>query len=101
MEEERKCILCGKKIPIGDVCEKCKKEYEIPSEKEEERKSLKQDEKEEIIAIAFSVLIPIVGFILGICFTVKNERKTLPIISIVVSFVMFLVWLAVFFAFAP
>lgn len=86
------CVLCGRHIKYGEeICEQCKKDYEVPTKTESEKEILvKNKEKQEgVLSIILAFLFPAIGLLLGIIFCIKNNDKSKPFLAIVISIFSF------------
>ncbi len=94
---EKNCILCGKPIEAGqEVCYECKLAYDIPSYETSQRneyyKMMRDKENfNGIVSIIMALIVPIVGFIMGIVFMIKNNDKSKPFLAIIISVVSFFI----------
>lgn len=93
-----KCIECGKEISDkADACPNCGFKLDLDSRvkgNEMMKEQIKKKERHKndfgLIALLLAVLIPIVGFIMGIIGTVKG--KTYCMIAILVSVFSFVAY---------
>lgn len=88
------CILCGSLTSNEDnVCDKCKKDYEITTGKISEESMIDNDAIENTkanTALITSIVLPPVGFVLGIIYSITLKNKTKPILSIFISIAIIL-----------
>lgn len=85
-----RCILCGTPIEYGqEICSQCMVDYDIPKEKEHYSMIRKRENDDGIVAIVLAIIIPIVGFIMGIIFIIRNDDKSKPFLAIILSIVSF------------
>ena len=88
------CILCGSLTANEDnVCDKCKKDYEITTGKISEESMIDNEAIEKTkanTALITSIVLPPVGFILGIIYSITLKNKTKPILSIFISIAIIL-----------
>lgn len=88
------CILCGSLTSNEDnVCDKCKKDYEINTGKISEESMIDNDAIENTkanTALITSIVLPPVGFVLGIIYSITLKNKTKPILAIFISIAIIL-----------